>query len=214
MEIQSVSVVLVAQGVVHVVEQQIQILSAFIGNHNFHSSLKRHWDIAVKTLAFRTGEERGLKCVHMTKPVAEKITKGHGDSGSRSTIPKHFYLQASEHGRTTIINRDPYSVHGPARAMNLGQRKLLACLDGNSRTAFTPCIHCCSFALLPARILRAGPAGFGSFGELVERLCASFPGLADHDYDKPECKRCGTTHENFSLFSIGILQCHKGVPHA
>src|SRR6185369_7349018 len=75
MKVKSAGVVNIAQGVIHVVEQQLKVFATFVGQHDFHSRLERHRDITVKAFTLRAGEQCRLKHRHSPESEAKEVAE-------------------------------------------------------------------------------------------------------------------------------------------
>src|SRR6476620_7171274 len=103
MTVKRIRVVLVAQRVVHIVENQAKVFPALVGKSNLHHKLERHRNIAVEAFALRTGKKRRLKRRHVCQTMSKEISERYRYRRGRSPIPKHLQLQPAQHGRTPVV---------------------------------------------------------------------------------------------------------------
>src|SRR5450755_1613851 len=171
MKVENAGIMFVAQGVIHVIEEKLEILTTLVGHHDFHTCPEGHGNVAVEAFPFRARKKRRLESGHLTKPEPKEVTQRCAYRWLDRSIPEHLNLQPSEHGRTLVVDRDPDPTDGATGPTDLRQRDLLSRLDRNCWSALSSAVGLSALALLASWVLRAGPSCLNPFGQSVNRLC-------------------------------------------
>ena len=81
--------VLIANRVINVVEQKLQILCTLILDDYFYSCLEGHGNDTVEAFALWTRKESGLKGSHVPGTESEEISERRAHSRPLRSVPEH-----------------------------------------------------------------------------------------------------------------------------